>query len=53
MKSNYELKETDIKNCTCYCLDDIISINDLDPNNILLDEKSCEIFFMTLHTKLH
>ena len=45
MKSNYELKEIDIKNCTCYCLDDIIDINDLDPNNILLDEKIMWNFF--------
>ena len=29
MDSNNELKEIDIKNCTCYYFDDIIKIEDL------------------------
>ena len=28
MKSNNELKETDVKSSACYCLDDIIKIED-------------------------
>ena len=41
MTKNNVLKETGIKNCTCY-FNDIISINDVDLNNILLDQKSYE-----------
>ena len=33
------LKEIDIKNCTCYYFDDIIKIEEFDFDNILLDEK--------------
>ena len=33
------LKETDIKNRTCYYFDDIIRIEDFNINNISLDEK--------------
>ena len=40
MESNYKLKEIDIKNRTCYYLDDIIKIQDFDIDNILIDEKS-------------
>ena len=36
MKSNDELKEIDIKNRTA---DDIIRIENFDPDNMLLDEK--------------
>ena len=39
MESN-KLKETDIKNHTCYYFDNIININHLDFDNILLDGKS-------------
>ena len=42
MESNDELKESDIKNRTCYYFDDIMSVGDFDFNNILLDEKPCE-----------
>ena len=50
---NNVLKGNDIKNHTFYCFDDIIKVNDLDLDNILLDEKSYEIFeFMMLHAKL-
>ena len=30
MEHNDELKEIDIKNCTCYCFDDIIEIEDFN-----------------------
>ena len=36
MEINYEPKQNDIKNCTCYYFDNIT-------NNILIDKKSCEI----------
>ena len=53
MESNGELKEIDIKNCTCYCFDDKTKIEDFDFDNILLDEKSYKnIWFMAFHTKL-
>ena len=43
MESNDELKETDVKNCTCYYFHDVIKTEDFDfDNNILLDEKSNE-----------
>ena len=34
MESNNELKEVDIKNGTCYCFNDVLTINDLDLGNI-------------------
>ena len=40
MKSTDELKETNIKNCTCYDFDDLIKIEPFDFDNILIDEKS-------------
>ena len=40
MESNNELIEINIKNRKCYYIDDIISINDLNFSNILLNEKS-------------
>ena len=43
MESNDELKETDVKNCTCYYFHDVIKTEDFDfDKNILLDEKSYE-----------
>ena len=42
MRNNYKLKETDIKNRTCYYFDDIIKTEDFDPNNVLTDEKPYE-----------
>ena len=35
------MKETDIKNCTCYCFDDVIRFWDIDIyfSDILLDKK--------------
>ena len=40
MESNYELKEINIKNHTCYYFDDQIKSKDFDLDNILIDEKS-------------
>ena len=37
---NNEFKKVSIKNCTYYCLDDIIKLEDFDSDNILLDKKS-------------
>ena len=42
MESKDELKETDLKNCTCYCFDDIIKGIGIYFSDILLDEKLCE-----------
>ena len=39
---NNEFKIVSIKNRTCFYLDDIIKIEDLDFDNILLDKKSYE-----------
>ena len=41
MESNDKLKEIDVKNCTCYYFDEIIKIEDSDPD-ILREEKSYE-----------
>ena len=35
-----KVKDIDIKNHTHYFFDDIININNFDPNNIKIDEKS-------------
>ena len=40
MESNDELKEIDIKNCTCHYFDYTIKIEEFDFDNILIDEKS-------------
>ena len=40
MESDDELKETNIKNRTCYYFDDIIKLEDFAFDNILLDKKS-------------
>ena len=44
MESKAELKETDIKNRTCWYFDDIIRFWDRDINfsDILLDQKLCK-----------
>ena len=42
MESNNELKEIDIKNCTCCYFDDVMIVGDFDFNNILLDKKLYE-----------
>ena len=40
MESNEKLKETDIKNRTCYYFNDIIKIEDLDLDNSLIEGNS-------------
>ena len=40
MESKNELKEIDIKNCTCYYFDGIVKAIDINFNYTLLDEKS-------------
>ena len=42
MESNNDLKEINIKNCTCCYFDNRINIDDLDFDKILLDEKTHE-----------
>ena len=42
MESNHKLKETDIKNRTCYYFNDIIETEDFDTDSIWIDEKSYE-----------
>ena len=37
---NNEFSKVLIKNRTCYYFDDIIKLEDFDPDNILIDEKS-------------
>ena len=39
MESNNELKEIDIKNCTCYYFDEIIKIENFNLDSILINEK--------------
>ena len=39
MECNDELKEIDIKNCTCYYFDNIMASRDTYSGNILLEEK--------------
>ena len=41
MESNNELKEINIKNCTCYYFDDIIRFEHFDLD-VLIDEKLSE-----------
>ena len=40
MESKDELKEMDIKKCTCYCFDDIMRVVDIDFDNILFEAKT-------------
>ena len=39
MESKDELKEIDIKNRTCYYLNDSMTVSDINFNNILLNER--------------
>ena len=48
MDSNNELKEIDIKNCTCYYFDDIIKFEDFDLDNILIEESYENILFYNI-----
>ena len=49
MESKNELKEIDIKNCTCYYFEDIVKIENLDLDNILMDEKSYKNVWLMLN----
>ena len=51
MESNDELKETDIKNLTCYFLDDIIKIEDFNFDNILINHRKT-LWFITFYVNL-
>ena len=44
MESKDELKETHMKNRTCYYFDDIMTVTDTYVTDILLDEKSFKAF---------
>ena len=35
-----KFKNVHVKNCTCYCFDEIIKLKDFDLDNILIVEKS-------------
>ena len=39
MVNKDELKEIDVKNCTCYYFDHVMKVIDIYPSNNLLDEK--------------
>ena len=45
MDRNYELKEIDVKNRTCYYFEDIMRVGDFVLNNVLLDKKILSKFF--------
>ena len=36
------LKKVCIKNCTCYCFEDIVKLEDFDHDNNVIDKKSHE-----------
>ena len=46
MESNWELKEVNIKNCSCYYFKDIIKFVDFDIDIILIDKKTYENIFV-------
>ena len=46
MESNWELKEVNIKNRTCYYFKDIIKFVDFDIDIILVDKKTYENTFV-------
>ena len=46
MDSNDELKEIEIKICTCYNFDNIIKIEDFHLEYIFIDEKSYENYLV-------
>ena len=48
MENNDKLKETNIKNRTCYYFHDIIKIEYFEINNILLDNKSYGIILIII-----
>ena len=44
MEGKDELKEIDVKNCTCYYFADIMRVIDIGFSNILLNKKSCKTY---------
>ena len=48
MESKDELKEIDIKNCTCYCFYDIKTDRDFCSHDNLSDKKSYETYEIVL-----
>ena len=48
MESNNELKEIDIKNCTCYYFDETIKIENFNLDSILISEKPYQNIFVHL-----
>ena len=49
---NNVFKKVLIKNSTCYYFDAIIKLEDFDIDNILIDEKTYEVIFITLSKTL-
>ena len=45
MESNERFLKNSIKNRMCYYFDNIIILEDFDPDNILKDEKSNNVLF--------
>ena len=45
MTGNKEIKETDTKNCTFYCFQDIVITNVLNAKNIKVNKKSYNAVF--------
>ena len=43
---NNEIKKVHVKNSMCYCFDDIIKLEDFDPDDILVKGKSHENIFI-------
>ena len=54
MKGNEELKEINIKNCTCFYFDKITKTKDFDFDNIFMNKKSNEniLFYYISHKTL-
>lgn len=47
MAGNNKLGEFNIKDCSCYYLDNIIDINDLFLKNVKVDKNDITIFLLT------
>ena len=47
LKMSKKVKALDIKNRTYYFFNDIVIIENFDPNNIKIDEKHIKIFLFT------
>ena len=53
MKSKDELKETEIRNPTCYYFDDVMRVIDIDFSDILLNEKSYKTYTILIYDILY